>query len=97
MSSDEVARLLHHPNTSFPDIRPCGTANASDTKTHRSSEEIHCIMGCRKFRNYKHILAVSCDGEWVDGGKFPSMSLGSYTTIPKAQQGNLSIVLPTDF
>jgi hypothetical protein len=45
-------------------------------------------MGCRKFRNYKHLLQVSRDGKWVDGGKFPS-SLGSYTTIPKAKQGSL--------
>ena len=59
MSSNEVTHLLHHPNTSLPDIRPCDTANASDTKTHWSSEKIHCIMGCRKFRNYKHILDVS--------------------------------------
>ena len=72
MSSDEVACLLHHPNTSLPDIRPCDTANASDTKTHWSSEEIHRIMGCWKFRNYKHILDVSRDGEWVDSGKFIS-------------------------
>jgi hypothetical protein len=43
-------------------------------------------MGCRKFRNYKHILAVSRDGEWVYGGEF-SMSLGFYATIPKAQRG----------
>ena len=43
-------------------------------------------MGCRKFRNYKHILVVSRDGAWVDGGKF-LMSLGSYATIPKAQRG----------
>jgi hypothetical protein len=27
-------------------------------------------MGCRKFRNYMHILQVSRNGEWVDGGKF---------------------------
>ncbi len=86
MSSDEVTRLLHHPNTSLLDIRPCDTANASDTKTHWSLEEIHHIMGYRKFRNYKHILDVSHDGEWADGGKFP-MPLGLYTTIPKAQQG----------
>jgi hypothetical protein len=34
-------------------------------------EEIHRIMGCCKFWNYKHILQVSRDGEWVDGGEFP--------------------------
>ena len=75
MSSEEIRRLLHHPDTSFPDVRPCDTANASDNKTHWSSEEIHRIMGCRKFRNYKHILDVSRGGEWIDGGEFP-MSLG---------------------
>jgi hypothetical protein len=34
MSSEEIRRLLHHPDTSFPDVCPCDTANASDTKTH---------------------------------------------------------------
>jgi hypothetical protein len=43
-------------------------------------------MGCQKFRNYKHILDVSRDGAWIDGGEFP-MSLGSYATIPKAKRG----------
>ena len=43
-------------------------------------------MGCQKFRNYKHILEVSRDGEWIDGGEFP-MSIGSYATIPKAKRG----------
>jgi hypothetical protein len=55
-------------------------------KTHWTSEELHCIMDCQKFRNYKHLLQVSQDGTWVDGGKFPS-SLGSYATIPKAKWG----------
>jgi hypothetical protein len=46
-------------------------------------------MGCRKFRNYKHILEVSRDDEWMDGGEFP-MSLGSYATVPKAKRGQPS-------
>ena len=86
MSSDEITRLLHHPNTSLSDIRPCNTANASDTKTYWSSEVIYRITGCRKFQNYKHILDVSRDGAWVNGGEFP-MSLGSYATVPKAKRG----------
>jgi hypothetical protein len=45
-------------------------------------------MGYWKFRNYKHLLQVSRDGEWVNGGKFPS-SLGSYAPIPKAKKGGL--------
>jgi len=43
-------------------------------------------MGCRKVRNYKHLLQVSRDGEWVDGGEFPP-SLGSFATIPKSHRG----------
>ena len=45
-------------------------------------------MGCCKFRNYKHLLQVSRDGELVDGGEF-APSLGSYATIPKAKRGGL--------
>ncbi len=43
-------------------------------------------MGCRKFRNYKHLLQVSWDGHWVEGGEFPP-SLGSFATVPKANKG----------
>jgi hypothetical protein len=88
MSSEEIAHLVHHPGTSFPLVRLCNTANASNTKTHWSAEEFHQIMGCQKFRNYKHLLQVSRDGKWVDGGEFLS-SLDSYATIPKAKQGGL--------
>jgi hypothetical protein len=61
-------------------------ANASDTKTHPSAKELHRAMGCHKFRNYKTLLQVSRDGEWVDGGKFPPL-IGSFATIPKAKCG----------
>jgi hypothetical protein len=88
MSSKEITCLLHHPGTSFPSVQPCDTPNASNTKTHWCAEELYRIMGCQKFRNFKHLLQVSRDGKWVDGGKFPS-SLGSYATIPKAKQGSL--------
>ena len=76
---------MGHDATS-DDVCLCDTANASDTKTHWSSEEFHRIMGCRKFCNYKHILDVSRGGEWIDGSEFP-MSLGSFATIPKAKRG----------
>ena len=85
---EKSVELYHHPGSPLPAARPCGTANASDTKTHWSAEELHCIMGCRKFCNYKHILNVSRDDEWIDGGEFPP-SLGSFATIPKAKQGKL--------
>ncbi len=54
--------------------------------THWSAEKIHWALGCQFFCNYKHILQVSWDGAWVDGGKFPP-SLGSFATIPKAKRG----------
>ncbi len=43
-------------------------------------------MGCRHFRNCKHILQTSLDGKWIDGGEFP-LALGSYATILKAPRG----------
>jgi hypothetical protein len=86
MSTNDISWLLHHPGTSFLPVQPCDTANASDTKTRWSAEELHRIMGCRKFRNSKHLLQVSRDGEWIDGGEFPS-SLGSFATIPKSKRG----------
>jgi hypothetical protein len=86
MTCEEIAKLLHHDGDLFPPVRPCDTANGSDKKTHWTAEELHRVMGCRKFRNYKQLLQVSLDGEWVDGGEFPP-SLGSYATIPKATRG----------
>jgi hypothetical protein len=86
MSCDKVIKHLHHKGTVLPLICPCDTANTSNTKNHWTAEELHRVMGCRKFRNFKHLLQVSRDGEWVDGGKFPP-SLGSFATIPKGNCG----------
>jgi hypothetical protein len=83
MPQESIIKLLHHEGSKLPSICPCNTANNSYTKTHWSAEEIHCIMGCRKFWNNKHFLQVSHEGEWVDGGEFPP-SLGSFATIPKS-------------
>jgi hypothetical protein len=80
--------LLHSASSSLPPICPCDMANASDTKSHLSAKELHQVMGCQKFCNYKHLLHMSGDGEWVDGGKFPPL-LGSFATIPKAKRGHL--------
>jgi hypothetical protein len=77
---------MHHEGVNLPSICPCDTANESDTKTHWTSEELHRIMGCCKFLNYMHLILVSCDGEWLDGGEFPP-SLGSYAMIRKASSG----------
>ncbi len=76
---------MHHEGVDLPSICPCDTANESDTKTRWTSEELHRIMGCCKFWNYKHLILVSRDGEWLDGDEFPP-SLGSYATIRKASR-----------
>jgi hypothetical protein len=86
MSREEIISLLHQDGSSLPSVRPCDTANNSDTKTHWTAEELHRTMGCRKFWNYKTLLQVSRDGKWIDGGKFPP-SLGFFATIPKAKCG----------
>ncbi len=43
----------------------CDMANESDSKTYWTAEEIHCTMGCQKFRNYRHLLLVSNGGVCV--------------------------------
>ncbi len=43
-------------------------------------------MGCRNFWNDKHLLQVSRDSEWMDGGEFP-LSLGSNAMISKSNSG----------
>jgi hypothetical protein len=84
LSWDNITCLIHHEGSSFPPVCPCDWANGSNTKTHWTSEELHRALGCRCFRNYKHILQTSLDGKWIDGGEFP-LALGSYATITKAK------------
>jgi hypothetical protein len=55
-------------------------------KTHWTSETLHRALGCHRFRNYKHVLQTSLDGQWIDGGEFP-LALGSYATILKSNRG----------
>jgi hypothetical protein len=86
MSQEDVLWLIHHEGAVLPSVCPCDTANSSNKKTHWSAEELHCAMGCRKFKNYKHLLQVSRDGQWVNRGKF-SPSLGSFATVPKSNKG----------
>ena len=86
MSREEVLALVHKDGTTLPAVRPCDTANSCDTKSHWTGEELHRVMGCRKFRNYKQLLQVSRGGEWVEGGEFPP-SIGSFATIPKSRRG----------
>ncbi len=87
LSPNEVVCLVHCLGSLPSPVRPCDWSNGSNTKIHWNSEELHCALGCCCFRNYKHILQTSLDGKWIDGGEFP-LSLGTYTTIPKAPRGS---------
>ena len=86
MDTSEIIELLHAHGKSPPLVRPCDTPNPSDTKSSWTAEELHRITGCRPFQNYHHLLFASKDGSYIDHGKFP-ISIGAYTTIPKAPRG----------
>jgi hypothetical protein len=86
MSRDNILWLIHHEGAVLPPVCPCDTTNSSKKKTHWSAKELHRAMGCRKFKNYKHLLLVSRDGQWVDSGEFPP-SLGSFAAVPKGNKG----------
>ena len=88
MEQEEILTLLHHPNTSPPAIQPCDTPNALDIKFHWMAEELHCITGCHRFWNYKHLISTTTtkDCSFIDNAEFP-MSIGAFTTIPKVPPG----------
>jgi hypothetical protein len=81
-----IIELIHCEGTNLPSVCLCKPAKALDTKTHWTLEELHQAIGCCKFWNYKHLLQVSPDGKWMDGGEFPA-SLGSYPMICKSNSG----------
>ena len=86
MSSEDIVSSLHHSDKPPPAICPCDTPNASDTKYHFTAEELHRLTGCRQFRNYRHLVHTTKDGQYLDNGEFP-VSIGAYATIPKALRG----------
>jgi hypothetical protein len=96
MSNKDILSTLHHPDTSPPAIHPCNTPNALDTKSHFTSEELHCLTGCCCFCNYRHLVNTSKDGQFIDNGEFPA-SIGAYTTIPKAPRGKLIDRTPSKY
>jgi hypothetical protein len=49
MLREETISLLHQDGSSLPLVRPCDTANNSDTKTHWTAEELHCIWVALNF------------------------------------------------
>jgi hypothetical protein len=86
LSNEEVVQLVHCLGSILPPVCPCDRSNGFDTKIHWTLEKLHPALGCRCFRNYKHIVKTSLDGQWIDGGVF-LLLLGTFTTIPKAPCG----------
>jgi hypothetical protein len=86
MDTKDIIELLHTQDSPPPLVRPCDTPNPSDTKSHWTAKELHCITGCCHFHNYRHLLSISKDSTYINNGKFPT-SIGAYTTIPKAPRG----------
>ena len=54
------------------------------------------MTGCCRFRNYHHLIHTSKDGQFLDNSKFP-VSIGAYTTIPKAPRGKLIDHTPSKY
>jgi hypothetical protein len=50
------------------------------------ARRLNRITGCHCFCNYCHIINTSKDGHLISTSGFP-ISLGFYTTIPKAPRG----------
>jgi hypothetical protein len=51
--------------------------------------QVIVLMALRlQLTGLRHILQTSLDGQWIDGGEFP-VSLGAFTTIPKAPRGKV--------
>ena len=80
MTPEEIRQHLYRPGDDLPPLRPCDTPNAGDRQVDWSAEELHRITGCRKFRNYKHLVVLTSNGCWVGGGEFPD-SLGTFSTV----------------
>ena len=86
MSSEDIILTLHHSVNPPPAIHPCNTPNTSDTQSHFTAEELHRLTECRRFRNYRHLVHTSKDGQFLDNGEFP-VSIGAYATTPNAPRG----------
>jgi hypothetical protein len=71
MDQKEIMELLHNSNLIPPPVCPCDTPNPSDNKSHWTTDELHQVTGCHHFRNYKHLIYVTRNGQYINSGKFP--------------------------
>ena len=86
MSREEILQHVHHAGSSPPPVRPCDTANGSDTQTAFTGQDLSLRFGSRHFKNVKHLIQTSRDGRFIDNGEYP-MSLGGYASQRKPNRG----------
>ena len=78
-----IAKMHLH---TMPDFRPCNTASPSYTMCAFGPIKLHCIFGCCRFCNPKHITPAANNGNLIDTGE-PPTTLSTFTTTPKANEG----------
>ena len=83
MSREDILNHMHHPDTILPEVHTKDTPTPLDKKTCYLAEELHCVIGYQKVKNYKQLIRATHEGHYVDVGKSPS-SLGSYSTLRKS-------------
>ncbi|KAL7549847.1 hypothetical protein ACHAWF_013106, partial [Thalassiosira exigua] len=85
ISTRQLAKLHADPQ-SLPDVRPCNTPAACESRTKFETLKLHRIFGCRKFKNYKHLTSASANGTLLHSGELPP-SLGDFATIANPPRG----------
>ena len=77
--------MVHRDATNLPPIPPSLTLAPCENRTQFKSLNLHCIFGCRKFRNQKHLTAET-NASIVSSCILPS-SISSFATIKNPTKG----------
>ncbi len=87
ISREALLSFLPNGCTTPPPIRPCDTANGSDTTRHLPADQIYRLYGNRRFKNYQNFCFAAKDSKFINGGH-PTHTLGEFATIPKRKRGD---------
>jgi hypothetical protein len=79
LSAKQLHKLHDNP-TSLPPVPPSATPSASESRTTFDPLKLHCIFGCRRFKNPNHVIAASQNATLLSSGELPP-TLGDFTTI----------------
>ena len=84
--SISTLNLVHRDDTNLTPIPPSSIPSPCDNQTQSEYLNIHHILGCRQFRNKKH-LAAATNASLVKSGNLPS-TIGYFATIANPPKGN---------